>query len=310
MIRKADVSIKLQGYAPANRDAQVSITSEATGKRIETKPFLDGTVMVRDLDPGMYEVEVRHPNLVLPIEKRKIRVFPQPTPTQVHINVPDVIFQDTPIADIKDADLAPVQQAAASAHTAALEAGTKSPGDAIHAADWNRLAGAVADLAKAVGELTQLVSPRGHDHPEIATKIDEVQGNLRAFAESFGKTVLEIRRQFEVQQLEDRLDQVPDVRNVPGVKEKMDKLREAVLADTPQYTQQMARIGQDLTQFINEEAVKRGEGGEQFLKDSPVRDLQERAKTYAAAGTQTKAENELLMYQRSGSNARRAGREK
>jgi hypothetical protein len=310
MVTKADINIKLQGFAQANRDAQVSITSEATGKRVEGKPFLDGSLTVRDLDPGLYEIEVRHPNLVLPIEKRKIRVFPQPTPTQVHIRVPEVVFKDTAIIDIQDADLSPVQQAAASARTAALEAGTKSPGDAIHAADWNKLAGAVADLARAVGELTQLVSPRGHDHPEIATKIDEVQGNLRSFAEAFGKTVLEIRRQFEVQQLEDRLEQVPDVRNVPGIREKIEKLRDAVLNDTPQYTQQMARIGQDLTQFINEEAVKRGDAGDQFLKDAPVRDLHERAKTYAAAGTQTKAENELLMYQRSGTNARRVGREK
>lgn len=310
MVSKADVSIKLQGFAAANRDAQVSITSEATGKRLETKPFLDGSVVVRDLDPGIYEVEVRHPNLVLPIERRKIRVFPQPTPTQVHIRVPEVVFKNTQIADIQDADLSPVQQAAASARTAALEAGTKSPGDAIHAADWNKLAGAVADLAKAVGELTQLVSPRGHDHPEIATKIDEVQGNLRTFAEAFGKTLLEVRRQFEVEQLEDRLEQVPDVRNVPDIKEKIEKLRESVLIDTPQYTQQIARIGQDLTQLINEEAVKRGAACEQFLKDTPVRELQERAKTYAAAGTQIKAESELLMYQRSGSNARLARREK
>lgn len=304
MIKKADVSIKLQGYAPANRDAVVSLTSESTGKRVETKPFLDGSVMMRDLEPGIYELEVRHPNLMLPIEKRKIRVFPQLQPTRVNIHVPDVVFRDTPITDIKDADLTPVQRAAASARTQALEAGTKSPGDAIHAADWNRLAGAVADLAKAVGDLTELVSPRGHDHPEIAAKIDEVQGNLRSFAEAFGKTVLEIRRQFEVDQIKKHADDALDLNQRPDLREKIEKLNEGVLKDTPQYTAQMARLGRDVLERINEIALRSGDDAERFLNQASVKELTERAKTYSVAGTQTKAENELLMYQRGFSSAR------
>ncbi|HVE70033.1 MAG TPA: hypothetical protein VNI54_01595 [Thermoanaerobaculia bacterium] len=308
-VQKADVNIRLQGYPLANRDASVSLVSEATGRKIETRPFLDGTVMVRDLDPGLYELEVRHPNLVMPIEKRRIRVFPQPQPTQVNIQIPQVIFKDSKIEDIPDMDLTPVQTASAAARTSAQQVGGKLPGEAILAADWNLLAGAVADLAAAVGQLTLLVAPRGHDHPEIAAKIDEVQGNLRAFAEAFGKTVLEIRRRFEVDQIRKNTEDVLSMHDVPPATkkdlfERIDKLQLNAQKDTPQYTQQLANVSAALLDQINEIAVQKGEGGADFLADKRVAALSERTKTYRSAGTQTRAENELLVHQRSAQSAR------
>jgi hypothetical protein len=307
--QKADVNIRLQGFAAANRDASVSLVSEATGRKVETRPFLDGTVTVRDLDPGMYELEVRHPNLMMPIEKRRIRIFPQPQPTQVNVHVPDVIFRDTKIEDVPDMDLTPVQTAAAAARGNAQQVGAKLPGEAIQAADWNLLAGAVADLANAVGQLTLLVSPRGHDHPEIATKIDEVQSNLRTFAEAFGKTVLEIRRQFEADQLRRNTEDVLSLADVPPATRKdlfdrIDNLQLNLQKDTPQYTQQLANVSAALLDQINDIAVKKGEAGADFLADKKVMELSERTKTYRNAGTQTRAEGELLVHQRSAQSAR------
>jgi hypothetical protein len=310
--QKADVNIRLQGYAAANRDASVSLVSEATGKKFETRPFLDGTATVRDLEPGMYELEVRHPNLMMPIEKRRIRIFPQAQPTQVNVHVPDVIFRDTKIADIPDMDLTPVQVAAGAARSNAQQVGGKLPGEAIQAADWNLLAGAVADLAAAVGQLTLLVSPRGHDHPEIATKIDEVQSNLRTFAEAFGKTVLEIRRQFEADQLrkntEDVLSMAPEL--PPARREKffkrIDDLKFSYQNDPAQYTGLLANLSGDLLNEIAAIAVTKGEGGADFLGAKPVKELTRRASTYQISGTQTRAEGELLAHRQSAQGARNA----
>src|SRR2546421_3671477 len=190
---KATFNLQLQGFPAANRDATVKLTNQATGQIIERKPFLDGSLQVRDVDPGLWQLVVRHPNLVNPIIQQPVRLFPQPTPTFIPIPVPADLFKDTPIRDIPDANLAPVQQAVTSVRDRARPLAVKGAGEVIRASDWNSLAGAVSDLAAAVLELTNLVSPKGHDHPEIAEKIDEVQGNLRRFAEAFGKSLVELR---------------------------------------------------------------------------------------------------------------------
>ena len=59
----------------------------------------------------MWDVKVTHPNVISPIYTGKVRVFPQPRPTFLPIPIPEVVFRDTPIRDIPDANLAPVQQA-------------------------------------------------------------------------------------------------------------------------------------------------------------------------------------------------------
>jgi hypothetical protein len=45
------------------------------------------------------------------------------------------------------------------------------------------------------------VSPVGHNHPEIPEKIDEVEDNVRRFAESFGKSLLAMQRRLEQENL-------------------------------------------------------------------------------------------------------------
>src|SRR5688572_18032692 len=135
----ASFNIQLQGFPAANRDAVVSLVSEATGQRIERKPFLDGSLLVRDLNPGFYELEVRHPNLISAIDKRRIRLFPQVPPTKVTVLVPPDLFRDTPIRDIPDIDLTPIRQAASAAKDSLTPLAGKIAGEAIKASDWNTL---------------------------------------------------------------------------------------------------------------------------------------------------------------------------
>jgi len=167
---KGSLSIKLQNYPAANRDAVVTLTNRATGQILERKPFLDGTLMVRDIDPGKWEIVVKHPNVVAPLFTGVVSTLPIPLPTFVPVPIRPDDFRDTPIQDVPDADLGPVQQTVSAARTTAVAVGGKAPGEAIRATDWNQLVNAVSDIAGAVLELTSLVSPRGHDHPEIAAR--------------------------------------------------------------------------------------------------------------------------------------------
>ena len=303
--RKASLLTKLQGFTAANRDATVTLKNIATGQEIERKPFLDGTLTVRNLDPGMYEMVVRHPNLIQPIESKRIRLFPQTRPTFVPVRVPADLFRDTPIRDIPDADLSPVQQQATNVRTNLEGLEGKAPGEVIRAEDWNTLVGAVSDLAGAVLELTELVSPQGHDHPEIAEKINEVQGNLQRFAEAFGKNVLELQRQLEAEQLEDSVSDFADRAGAGQSNQIRDKYR--ILLDgiknnnqatTPVFTARLAHLGNQLLADIQDVAATKGDGADAFLADETVVAMQDVAMHYVDAGTQTKPESELNTYRR------------
>jgi predicted lipid carrier protein YhbT len=301
---KSTLDLKLQGHVPANRDAIVKITQEATGVSLQRKPFLDGSLLVRDLDPGFYELEVSHPNLIDVIDRRRIRVFPTPQPTRVFVPVPSDLFRDTPIRDVPDADLGPVQALASSARTAIQPMGAKIAGEAIRAADWNTLVGAVSDLATCVLELTALVAPRGHDHPEIAEKIGEVQENMRRFAESFGKSLLELRREIETENLRTQVTDVLDRGNADAATrtllfDRLAELETSVQSDTLNFTRKLSTTGSVLLNTVNELAVAQGADADTFLNEPSVQKLTGVARQYADAGTQTKAEGELLTYQKS-----------
>src|SRR5712692_6807945 len=125
---KGSFNIQLQGYTPANRDATVRLVNQATGQAIERKPFLDGSLVVRDMDPGLYQLEVTHPNLIQPITQRAIRLIPQVAPTFVPVIVPPDLFRDTPVRDIPDKDLTPVQQAATGVRAQLQPIANKAPG--------------------------------------------------------------------------------------------------------------------------------------------------------------------------------------
>ena len=84
---KAAFNIQLQGYPPANRDAKVELVNQATGQGVERKPFLDGSLLVRDIDPGTGRSRSRTRTSCQPIDRGAIRLFPQITPTFVPIPI-------------------------------------------------------------------------------------------------------------------------------------------------------------------------------------------------------------------------------
>ena len=299
----AAFNIQLQGFPAANRDATVRLVNQATGAVVERKPFLDGSLTMRDLEPGPYEIAVLHPNLTLPIDRRIVRLFPQPAPTYVPIPVPADLFRDTPIRDIPDADLAPVQQAATSVRDRVRPIASKAPGEVIRASDWNTLAAAVGDIAAAVLELTQLVAPKGHNHPEIEEKIGEVQENLRRFAEAFGRSLVELRREIETENLRDKVRKVLDLGGASDdlrnrVLERVADLEDKVQSDTPVFTGRLAVAGSLFLTAVNELAVAQGANADQFLANPEVQTLSGIARQYVETGTQTRPESELLTYQK------------
>ncbi len=300
MASKAAFDIRLQGFPAANRETEVTLTNQVTGSSVKRKPFLDGQLLVRDLEPGPYEITVAHPNLVQPIDRRIVRLFPQLQPTRVPVIVRPELFRDSPVRDIPDADLGPVQQTVATVRETVAPLANRTPGEVIRAGDWNALAGAVADLASAVLELTQLVSPRGHDHPEIAEKIAEVQGNLRRFAESFGRSLVELRRDIENQNLRRKVETVldkagarQDVRD--RVFRRVDDLEAGLQQTTPVFSAKLASVGINLQRELAELAVAQ-EQPDTFLADTDVQSLMLTATHYADAGGQTRVEEELGTY--------------
>jgi hypothetical protein len=304
----AAFNFQLQGFPAANRDAVVTMTQESTGQSIQRSPFLDGSLIVRDLDPGFYQVTVTHPNLFNPIYKERVRLFPQPEPTFVPITVPAYVFVNAPVSDTPAVSLAPVQQKAQDIGNTLKPILTKSPGEAIRAADWNILAGAVSDLAGTMLQFTNLVSPLGHTHADILNLIGQVQENIRQFSEAVGRSLLQLQREIEVAALRQT---VTDVLGVTGpssaaqdnvkktVTDSLNDLASSIQVDTPVFTQKLAATGTLLASSISDLAQSAGPNASQFLQQAPVQQLSGVARTYTDAGTQTTAFAELQTYQRS-----------
>jgi hypothetical protein len=210
-----DLTVNLLGFPAVNRDLSVELRDPATQNVVRTvKPFLDGTVRVPKIEAGAYEISVRHPNIAIPVLVRPIRVLPVGD-TKVSLVIDPSKFRNTPIEDIPDANLTPVQDLVKSVADTVLPLGNKVPGEAILSRDWNMLASAVRDLANAVGELTQLVSPRGHNHRELEAKFDEVTGNFSSLVNTLSTTVAELQRQIQTQRFRKQIDDVLDAAAIP-----------------------------------------------------------------------------------------------
>ena len=301
---KSAINMQLQGFPAANRDAEITLVNTATNQTIKRNPFLDGSLMVRDVDPGVWDVKVTHPNVIAPVYTGKIRVFPQPTPTFVPIPIPEVVFRDTPIRDIPDANLAPVQQAVQHAADSLAPIAAKAPGEVIRASDWNVLAGAVKDLADNVLQLSRLVSPRGHDHPEIAEKIAEVQDNVRRFSEAFGRSLLEFRRELEAEFLRQRLaGALDDLGAPPSTRDdllgRVTNLKGALQAEPTVFTAQLANTGNRVLNTMAELQAAQPERP----ATANVQIVQQVMQQYITSGAVTSADAELKIYNRTGSTS-------
>lgn len=162
---------------------------------------------------------------------------------------------------------------------------------------------AVADVAGAVLELTALVSPRGHDHPEIAAKIDEVQGNLRRFITSFGNSMLELRRDIESQNLRRVTTKVLDVGGVVGadrdrILARVDDLELARQSSTLEYSQKLADAGAVLSAEVQHIAQAQGADADAFLNNDNVKTMVGITQAFAAGGGALSADQELDTYRR------------
>lgn len=298
----ADFRLQLTGFAAANRDAQVTMVEETTGKEINRKPFLDGSLMVRSLDPGFYQVKLTHPNLINPIFAQRIRLFPSPKPTLVTIPVPADLFTDAPIRDIPDADLGPVQQTLSTTRSQIAPIGNKVAGEVIRSSDWNTLVGAVSDLTGAVLDLTKLVAPRGHDHPEIAEKIAEVQKNILTFAEAYGNSLLQLQREIESNNMRRKLNdmfdlgQVPDAQRKP-VLDKVDELSGNLQLATPVWTSKLSSMAGLALTKVNDVATSQPDP-DTFFNDKRVQEVVNLATQYHQAGVQSTSEGEINIYRR------------
>jgi hypothetical protein len=205
-----DLTLNILGFPAANRDLSVKVIDPVSQNVVRTvTPFLDGTVRIPKIDPGAYEIAIQHPNVALPILRRPIRVLPV-GPTNISLVIDPSKFRNTPIEDIPDANLAPVQEMAQSVAETVTPLANKLPGEAILAQDWNAMAGAIRDLAGALGQLTQLVSPTGHNHPELEKKFDEVAGNFNELINSVSASLTELQRQFQTQRLRQQIGDVLD----------------------------------------------------------------------------------------------------
>jgi hypothetical protein len=206
-----DLTLNILGFPAVNRSLSVEIRDPVSLNVVrEVKPFLDGTVRVPKIEPGAYEIAIKHPNITRPVLTRPIRVLPVGD-TVISVVIDPSKFRNTPIEDIPDANLAPVQDLVRSVAETVTPLASKLPGEAILAQDWNHLASAIRDLAGAVGELTRLVSPLGHNHAELEKKFDEVTGNFDQLINSVTASLTELQRQIQTQRFRQQIEDVLDV---------------------------------------------------------------------------------------------------
>jgi DNA-binding FadR family transcriptional regulator len=212
---KNDLTVSLLGFPLANRDLTVELRDPTSDAVVRTvKPFLDGTARIPQLEPGAYEMTVKHPNLAVPVLRRPIRILPGGD-TKVSVLIDPSKFRNTPIEDIPDANLEPVQTIVKSIAETVLPLGKKQPGEAIRAEDWNAMASGLREVALAVAELTRLVSPTGHNHPEFVTKFDEVTNNFSTLLNTLTAAMTELQRQIQSQRIRTQVEEVLSVAQVP-----------------------------------------------------------------------------------------------
>ena len=200
------LNVSLMGFPVVNKDLTVLVRDPVNKQVVATaQPFSDGTVKIPKIDPGAYELAVQHPNLTLPVLIRPIRILPGDLPTTVSVLIDPTQFRNTPIVDTPVANLVPIQQLVDSISQTLVSISSKTAGEAIRAEDWNALVSGVRHLADGVVELTKVVSPLGHNHPELEKKIDEEQSNFTSLVNQLGPALAELQRQINALRIQQQV---------------------------------------------------------------------------------------------------------
>ena len=233
-----ELTVNVLGFTAVNTDLKAQLRDIVTGAVLEERPlFRDGTARFPNVRPGQYDLQVIHPNMPLhPVVTRPIRTLPG-VPTKISILVDPKDFRNTAIEDVPDVVLTPLARTMGDVELAAEGLGNKQGGEAILASDWNALAGSVALLARSVAELTRLVTPVGHNHPEYEKKMNELGANFDKLVGTLSASLAEIQRQLQISRLEDVTTKMLDEAAVPLpdrrlVEQRFERLRETV-TETP-----------------------------------------------------------------------------
>jgi hypothetical protein len=294
---KSTFQIQMQGFPAANRDATVQLVQEGTGQTIELKPYLDGSLTVRDLESGMYQVTVKHPNSMVPIYQNRVRLFDQVPPTYIPIAIDPGLFQNyLPKAHV--ADLSVVAKAASACRDQVRPVAGKAAGEVIRSSDWNALANAVNDLASAVVQLTGLVAPLGHNHPDLVDQINNIQDVLNGFGQTFGRAQLIMQRQIEVETFQGYSDKAmaagkATTQQQSRIDTKLKDLTDNLDADSTTFTYKLTAAANTALQVVNELSTTAGAA---FLQNNDVKSLIALATKYATIGVQTDPGNEVGGY--------------
>lgn len=292
---KSTFQIQLAGAPEANRDAVVTLVNEGTGQKLQVKPYLDGSLTVRDVDPGLWQVSVDHPNSPVPLFDSRVRLFDQPAPTLLPINIPHGIVPKPPTPAV--ADLSPVQKAAAAVKDRVAPLGGKSPGEVIRAADWNALSSAVIDLANAVTQLTTLVAPAGHGHPEIQSRIDTLQDQLNKFATSFGRAQLQTQRASQIDEIKNLVGRVAAAGSATGTQTKpvddaIKQLADNIDVDSATFTSMLSGASSAAYTLLNQLSLS----NPTLPAQDSAKELQAKAGAYTKAGIATTPADETFIY--------------
>ena len=253
-----ELTVNVLGFAAVNTDLKAQLRDVVTGAVLEERPlFRDGTARFPKVRPGQYELHVIHPNMPLrPVVTRPIRMLPV-GPTKISILIDPKDFQNTALEDVPDVDLTPLAKTMDDVELSAQGLGNKKGGEAILASDWNALAGSVALLAKSVSELTRLVTPVGHNHPEYEKKINEMSSNFDKLVGTLNASMAEIQRQLQIRRLEEVTTKLLDEANVPitdrkVLDERFERLREKVTESPRNFAEALRDQSSDIERTVKD----------------------------------------------------------
>ena len=299
------LNVNVLGFPAVNRDLTVEVRDVISHDVVKTAtPFSDGTVRIPSIAAGAYELSIVHPQIATPVLTRPIRVLPSGD-TKVSVLIDPSRFRNTPIQDIPDANLGPVRDTSSSVAETVLPLTNKRPGEAIRAEDFNQMASAIRDLALAVVELTRLVSPLGHNHPELETKFDEVTGNFQQLLNTVSTAMAELQRQIQAQRVRTQVETVLDTAAIDRTSAQglqmlsLVSQLDAKVSDPPTAFARTARdVGIQLQTHLEQLIDQKTPENPDFAQAEPVKTLAtatDLLKTQRATSVDSELENHLLQ---------------